>query len=301
MTLNPTETAAPLAKDVSTRDFVPEVMRASMEQPVLVDFWAPWCGPCKQLTPVLEKAIAATKGKVKFVKVNIDENQQLAQQMGIQSIPAVYAFYKGQPVDGFLGVQPESAVKQFIDKLLKLGGGQQAEAVAAALAEAEGLLEQKDVEGANAIFAEILAHDENNAPAYAGLIRVALLMNNVDEAQAMLDEAPDTMKNDKALAAVAAQLSLVRQAEQAGSTTELAATVEKNPDDHQARYDLAIALNAKGEFEPAIDQLLEIIRRNKTWEDDKARQQLFVIFAALGPMHDLSVAGRRKLSSILFK
>lgn len=301
MNLTPLATESTV-KDISTKDFVPEVVRASLDQPVLVDFWAPWCGPCKQLGPLLEKAVAATNGKVKMVKMDIDENPQLAQQMGIQSIPAVYAFYKGQPVDGFMGLQTESAIKQFLDKLIRLsGGGAAGAAVAEALAEADKLLEENQIEDANAIYAEILGQEPNNASAYAGLVKIALALGQPEEAEAMLLEAPPEIAKAKELIGVRAQVELTRKAAQTGPLSELMEAVVAAPDDHQKRYDLAVALHANNRSEEAIDHLIESIRRDRKWNDEAARKQLVTIFEALGFMHDLSVAGRRKLSSVLFK
>lgn len=302
MTLTPDPEPATLVKEVTTKDFVPEVVRASLEQPVLVDFWAPWCGPCKQLAPVLEKAVAATKGKVKLVKMDIDENPQLAQQMGIQSIPAVYAFYKGQPVDGFMGVQTEGAIKQFLDKLIKIsGGGAAGAAIAEALAEADKLLAENMIDEANAIYAEILGQEPENAAAYAGLIKIALALGQPEEAEAMLLEAPPEIAKAKELISVRAQIELNKKAATTGPLGELMEAVLAAPDDHQKRYELAVALHANNRSEEAIDHLIESIRRDRKWNDEAARKQLVTIFEALGFMHDLSVAGRRKLSSILFK
>jgi len=291
-----------LVKDISTKDFVAEVIKASADQPVLVDFWAPWCGPCKNLAPVLEKVVAATKGKVKLVKMDIDQNQQLAAQMGIQSIPAVYAFYKGQPVDGFMGVQPEGSIKSFVDKLIKLsGGGAQGEAISKAVEEADTLLAAGNIEEANNIYAEALAHDPSHAGAYAGLVKIALAIGQSEEAQAMLDEAPEAIARSTELDGVRAQLALAQQAEKAGPIDTLLQAVNANPDDHASRYDLAVALHAKGDSEAAIDHLIEIIKRNKSWNEEAARKQLVTIFEALGLMHELTIAGRRKLSAVLFK
>mgnify|MGYP000961317923 CR=1 FL=1 len=288
-------------KDISTKEFAAEVIKASLEQPVLVDFWAPWCGPCKQLAPVLEKVVAATRGKVKLVKLNVDENQQLAAQLGIQSIPAVFAFYKGQPIDGFMGGQPESALKAFIDKLVKLsGGGAAGAALAQMLEQANTALAQMDIETANTLYADILATDPTHAAAYAGLIKVALAVGQPDEAKAMLNEAPPEIASSKELDGVRAHLALAEQAQQAGPLEELAAAVTAQPDNHAKRYDYAVALHAAGRSEEAIDQLLEIIKRERGWNEDAARKQLVTIFEALGLMHDLTVAGRRKLSAILF-
>jgi putative thioredoxin len=292
----------PATKDISTKEFAQEVIKASLDQPVLVDFWAPWCGPCKQLTPVLEKAVAASAGKVRLVKLNIDENQQLAAQMGIQSIPAVFAFYKGQPVDGFMGAQPESAIKAFITKLIKLsGGGAAGAALAETLTQANAALELNDIETANNLYADILTADPNHAGAYAGLMKIALAVGQADEAQAMLDEAPPEIANSPELAGVKAQLALATQAQQAGPLDELQQAVTLNPANHAARYDYAVALHAAGQSEAAIDELLTIIKQERNWNEDAARKQLVTIFEALGLMHELTIAGRRKLSAVLFK
>jgi putative thioredoxin len=301
--LSETPPSAPTpAKDIGTKEFAQEVLKTSLQQPVLVDFWAPWCGPCKQLTPVLEKAVAATGGKVKLVKLNIDENQQLAAQMGIQSIPAVFAFYKGQPVDGFMGAQPENAIRAFLDKLIKIsGGGAVGAAEAEVLAQANAALEQNDIETANNLFADILTANPSNASAYAGLIKVALAVDQTEEAQAMLDEAPEEIAKSKELDGVRAQLALASQAVAAGPVDDLLAAVMANQADHTKRYDLAVALHAANRSEEAIDHLLEIIKRERGWNEDAARKQLVTIFEALGLMHELTIAGRRKLSAILFK
>lgn len=293
--------AAPVVKDISTRDFMVEVIKASLERPVLVDFWAPWCGPCKQLGPVLEKVVAATAGKVKLVKLDIDQNPQIATQMGIQSIPAVYAFYKGQPVDGFMGAQPEGTVRAFIDKLVALAGGGSGSGIPEALAAAEAALEAGNIETANEIFVQVLEREPDNSPAYAGLIRVAIAAGQMEEAKAMFDEAPDEIKTAKELAGIKAQLELAAQTKNAGSWAELEARVTTHPDDFQARYDLALALYAANQPEAAMEHLLDLIRRNRTWNEEAARKQLLVIFEALGPMHELVVAARRKLSALLFK
>jgi putative thioredoxin len=291
---------APAAiKDISTKDFAAEVIKA--EAPVLVDFWAPWCGPCKQLGPVLEKVVAAQNGKVKLVKMDVDQNQQLAAQLGIQSIPAVFAFWRGQPVDGFMGVQPESAIKAFVERLVKLSGGK-LPGLDEVLAKADEALEAGDIETANEIFATVLEQDPVNATAYAGLIKVAIAAGQAGEAKAMLAEAPPEIANAKELAGVRAQLELADKPKgDASQLAELMATVTTQPDNHQARYDLALALYGAGQIEAAIDHLVESVKRDRKWNEEAARKQLVTIFEALGPMHEETIAGRRKLSSVLFR
>lgn len=294
--------AAPV-KDVSTADFAQEVLRASMDTPVLVDFWAPWCGPCKQLAPVLEKVVAAQHGKVKLVKVDIDQNKQLAAQMGIQSIPAVFAFYKGQPVDGFMGVQPESAISRFIEALIKISGGQSpAEMLKKALEEAESLLAAGKAEEAHELFLGVSDADPLNLQAQSGLIRVALALGHTDEAAEMFAALLPDLQADKAFDNVRAALSLAAQSGAAdlGAIAALEAKLTDNPADHQTRFDLATALHAAGNTEAAIDQLVELVKRDRKWNNDAARAQLLTLFEALGPMHELTVAGRRKLSAVLF-
>lgn len=286
-----------LIKDTTTQGFRQDVVAESMNQPVLVDFWAPWCGPCKQLTPVIEKVIKAAGGKVKLVKMNIDEHPQIPGQLGIQSIPAVIAFQRGQPIDGFMGAQPESQIKSFIEKLVgPMGPGATEELVAAA----QEALEAGDAAGAGELYANVLALEPDNVTALAGLARLHLDMGDLDGAKGILATAPEAKASDPALAAVRAAIELAEQAASLGDTAELEAKVAANPGDHQARFDLALALNAHDKREEAVDQLVAIIKADRTWNDDGARKQLLQFFEAWGHMDDASVAGRRKLSTLLF-
>jgi putative thioredoxin len=286
-------------KDGTTATFMADVVEASMQTPVIVDFWATWCGPCKQLGPTLEKIVNEAKGAVRLVKINVDENQQLAQQMRIQSIPAVYAFKGGRPVDGFMGALPETQVRQFV---AALGGtAPEAEGVKEALAEAQALLEQNQAEDAAALFSQVLEAEPENADAYAGLAKAYLAQGDKDNAREILANAPESIKNAPQIAAVKSALELADAgAEAAGNIGQLAERVAKDPKDHQARFDLALAHYAGGAPDKAIDELLESFRRDRTWNDGAARAQLLKIFEALGPTHELTVNGRRRLSSILF-
>jgi putative thioredoxin len=287
-----------LIKDTTTRDFVRDVLEESKKQPVLVDFWAPWCGPCRQLTPVLEKVVRAFKGKVKLVKMNIDDHPQVAGQLGIQSIPAVIAFDKGQGIDGFMGALPESQVKAFIEKL---AGGAANPDLAQALAAADAALVQGDAAGAAGIYSQVLAVERDNLHALAGLARCAIETGDLDQAKALLGQVPADKQGDKAVAAARAALELAEQAADLGPIHEFEHRLAQNPADHQARFDLALALNAKGKREEATDHLLEIFRRDRSWNDDGARKQLVQFFEAWGPMDEATIAGRRKLSSLLFR
>ena len=284
-------------KEVTTASFRAEVLTASQRQPVLVDFWAPWCGPCKQLAPALEKAVADAGGKVALVKMNIDEHPQIAGQLGIQSIPAVIAFDKGQPVDGFVGALPESQIRGFIERLVgPLAGGS-----AELLAEADEAAAKGDAARAAAIYAEILAENPAEAKAIGGLAKLQVAAGQLEQAKALLATAPAPGKDqDPAVAAAWAALRLAEQASSVGELAPLEKAVAANPDDHKARYDLAVALSAKGDREAAADQLLEIIRRDRKWNDEAARKQLLQLFEAWGLMDPATVAARRKLSSIWF-
>jgi putative thioredoxin len=294
---SPAPSPGDLIKDTTTATFRQDVMTESMNQPVLVDFWAPWCGPCKQLTPALEKAVKAAGGKVKLVKMNIDEHPQIAGQLGIQSIPAVIAFQRGQPVDGFMGALPESQVKAFIERLVGPMGPSAADDL---LAEAGALAAEGDVAGAAELYAAVLAQDPENVAALAALAKLHIEIGDLEAARRFLEMAPQGKANDPALAGARAALELAEQAASLGDLADLQRRVEANPADHQARFDLALGLNARGKRKEAVDQLLEIVRRDRSWNEDGARKQLVQLFEAWGPMDENTIAGRRKLSSILF-
>ena len=286
-----------LVKDTTTATFRQDVLAESMQQPVLVDFWAPWCGPCKQLTPVLEKVVRAAGGKVKLVKMNIDEHPQIAGQLGVQSIPAVFAFQRGQPVDGFMGALPESQLKSFIERLIgPLGPG----ATEELLAEADQLAAAGDMGGAAELYAAILQQEPENMTALAALVKLHVEVGDLEGAKRFLAMAPGAKENDPALAGARAAIELAEQAESLGDTADLQRRVDADPLDHQARFDLAIALNAGNLRKEAADHLLEIVRRDRNWNEDGARKQLVQFFEAWGPMDEATLAGRRRLSSILF-
>jgi putative thioredoxin len=297
----PAAAAEGLIKDTTTQTFVKDVIEESRRQPVLVDFWAPWCGPCRQLTPVLEKVIRAAKGKAKLVKMNIDENRtlfdQISVQMGIQSIPAVIAFANGQPADGFLGALPESQVTAFVERLIKdRVGGEEKDL----LKEAEAALADGDAGHAADLYARVLEQDSGNTQALAGLARAYVETGALEQAKQMLALIPEAKRNEPEVAAARAAVDLAEQATSLGPITELEQKVAANPIDHQARFDLALALNAQGRRGEALDHLLEIVKRDRKWNDDGARKQLVQLFDAWGPTDESTVAGRRRLSSILF-
>lgn len=293
--------AADLIKDSSTERFGQDVIEASMKVPVIVDFWAPWCGPCKQLGPALEKAVHAARGGVRLVKIDVDQNQALAGQLRIQSIPAVYAFFQGQPVDGFVGAQSESEIKQFIDRLVQQSGaGAGPSPVEQALEQAQAALAENQIGAAASLFGQILQHEPDNEVALAGMIRCHLAAGDIATAREMFDAAPAEMTGKPAFASAKAALELAEQSAKAGPLDDLTARVAQNPQDHQARFDLAMALHAAGQQEAAADALLDIIRRDRTWNDEAARQQLLKLFDAWGPTDPHTLAARRQLSSILF-
>lgn len=290
-----------LIKDVSEATFMAEVVDASMTVPVIVDFWAPWCGPCKTLGPALEAAVTAAGGAVKMAKVNVDENQMIAGQMRVQSIPTVYAFWQGQPVDGFQGALPGSEIEAFVARVVEAAGGQVPDGgLADALAAAEEMLAEGDAASAAETFAAIAEQDPENAEAFAGLARSYLALEQVDQAEAVINGVPDTISAAAEIEAVRAQIELARQAENAGPVAELRAAVDADPDNHQARLDLAQALHGADQVEEAVSELLELFRRDREWNDGAAKAQLFTIFEALKPNDPVVLNGRRKLSSMIF-
>ncbi|MGD0026679.1 MAG: thioredoxin [Xanthobacteraceae bacterium] len=286
-----------LVRDTTTQTFVKDVIEESKRQPVLVDFWAPWCGPCKQLTPVLEKVVKAAKGKVKLVKMNIDEHPAIPGQMGIQSIPAVIAFVNGQPADGFMGALPESQVIAFLERLTKDRIGGEAKDL---LKAADAALANGDPAGAANLYAQLLAEDNSNVPALAGLARCYVGTGALDQARQTLAMVPESKRNEASVAAARAALDLAEQAKTLGPLAELEQKVAANPLDHQARFDLALALNGKGRRMEALDQLISIVKRDRKWNDDGARRQLVQFFDAWGATDEATIEGRKRLSSILF-
>jgi putative thioredoxin len=294
------DAAAPTAgavKDTTTQTFVKDVIEESKRQPVLVDFWAEWCGPCKQLAPVLEKVVKASKGKVKLVKMDIDKHPSIPGQLGIQSIPAVFAFVNGQPVDGFLGALPESQVVAFIERVTKdrIGGEEQD-----LLKSADETLAKGDAAGAADLYAQVLAQDSGNIAALAGLARSYVSTGAIEQAEQTLALVPEAKRNDPAVAAARAAIEIAEQAKSVGPITELEQKVAANPLDHQARFDLAVALNGNGRRQEAVDNLLAIVKRDRKWNDDGARKQLVQFFDAWGPTDEATIEGRKRLSSILF-
>ncbi|HVV94968.1 MAG TPA: thioredoxin [Hyphomicrobiales bacterium] len=290
-------------KETTTQTFVADVLEESKKQPVLVDFWAPWCGPCRQLAPVLEKVVRESKGKVKLVKMNIDDHPAVANQLRIQSIPAVIAFAAGQAVDGFMGAIPESQVKAFVDRVgagAPPPPGSEAEDVGALLDAGDEALQAGDAAGAAELFAAVLAGDPAEARAIAGLARAQAAAGDLAGARRTLSAAPDDKKKDAAIAAAEAQITLAERTAAAGDAGDLAAKVASNAADHQARFDLALAQIGRGQREEGLDNLLEIVRRDRAWNEDGARKQIVQLFEAWGPTDPLTVAGRRRLSSLLF-
>jgi putative thioredoxin len=283
-------------KNTTTKDFLRDVVEASREVPVLVDFWAPWCGPCRQLTPILEKAVRAAKGAVRLVKLNIDEHPQIPGQMGVQSIPAVFAFQDGRPVDGFMGALPESRVNDFIARLI----GDSAGDTAAELEAAEAALSAGDVNSAAQLFGEVLQKDRENAQALAGLAKCYIKTGDLGRAEQTLALVPPAKADSAPVASARAALELARKAPAAGDIEALRAKLAADPKDPQARFDLALALNAKGDRSGALDELLALVAKNRSWNDDAARKQLLQLFDAWGPADLSTIAGRQRLSSLLF-
>lgn len=299
--------SAELVKDSDTAHFQVDVLEASMQRPILVDFWAPWCGPCKQLTPTLEKVVAANKGAIALVKINVDENQGLAGQMGVQSIPAVFAFLGGRPVDAFMGALPESEVARFATQLIEaaaragIGGPSEDEQQIAAVLEAAQLaLSEKDFERAYQIFATVLRHAPDNIEALVGVASVQFETGDIDGAEQTLAMLPEETKNAAADALTKA-IALAREAAKLGDATAIEAKLAANPANHQARFDLAMILNARGDKLEAAQALIEIMRQDREWEDDGARKKLLELFEAWGPKDPATLKGRRLLSSLLFR
>jgi putative thioredoxin len=289
--------AADLIKDATDASFMADVVAASREVPVIVDFWAPWCGPCKQLGPALEDAVRAAKGAVKLVKVDIDQNQQVAAQLRVQSIPAVFAFYDGKPVDGFMGALPASEIKAFVKKLIDLAGGG---GLNEALDQADEMLERGEAADAAQVFSAVLAEDPAQPRALGGLVRTELAVGNVERARQMLEMAPPEIAADPAIVTARAAVELAGQTQDTGEAAELLARLEANPDDHQARFDLALALLAAKDREGAVEALLDLFRRDREWNDGAAKTQLFTLFDSFGPKDPLTLKGRRRLSSMIF-
>ena len=288
---------ADVVKDASTASFAKDVIEASKSALVVVDFWAPWCGPCRQLTPTIEKVVRSYGGKVRLVKINVDENQALAGQLRVQSIPTVYAFRDGKVVDGFMGALPEGQLRTFMDRAL---GGDAGTPIDDALAEADAAFEAGDLQGAAKIYAAVLQEDQQNAAALAGLARCYLKSGDLERAEQTIALVPPDKARSSAVEGVRAALELARKGEETGDTGDLEARVKANAADHQARYDLAVALAAKGRKAEAVDHLLEIVRRQRAWNEEAARKQLVQFFEAWGPKDAATIEGRKRLSSVLF-
>jgi putative thioredoxin len=284
-------------KDATSAIFRVDVITESTKQPVLVDFWAPWCEPCKQLTPILERQVNAAKGRVKLVKMNIDEHPQIAGQLGVKSLPAIVAFHKGKPIDGFMGMLPESKIKEFIDKI---AGPNANDPIKAAILEAKAYEDVADINSAAELYTAILAEEPDNAQCLAGLARIYIGFNELEQAKQLLGVLPAHVEKHPEIISVRAKLKLAEQAGELGDLDALKAVVEAEPDNYQARFDLSLALNASQKFDEAVDQLIFILRHDRMWNDEAARKQLLQFFEAWGFMHSASISGRRKLSSVLF-
>lgn len=287
---------ADLIKNTTTKDFMRDVVDASREVPVLVDFWAPWCGPCKQLTPILEKAVRAAKGAVRLVKLNIDEHPQIPGQMGVQSIPAVFAFQDGRPVDGFMGALPESRVNAFIARLI----GDAVDDTAADIEAAEAALASGDLNTAAQLFGEVLQQDRENVRSLAGRAKCYIKTGDFPRAEQTLALVPPAKADAAPVASARAALELARKAGEAGDVENLKAKLAAEPKDPQTRFDLALALNAKGDRNGALEELLTLVAKNRTWNDDAARKQILQLFDAWGPTDPATISGRQRLSSLLF-
>jgi putative thioredoxin len=288
---------ADLIKDTTTQTFKADVLDVSRTTPVMVDFWAEWCGPCKQLTPVIEKAVKNAKGKVRLVKMDIDKYPEIAGQLGIKSIPAVIAFKNGQAIDGFMGALPESQVNQFIERLVGPLGPSDVDAI---LAEADVALANNEIDAAIDLFAAAMETDPSDARGAAGMARAAVVAGEIEQAKAVLSTIPADKQKDPAVAAARAQIELAEQSAALGDSAELQARIAADPNDHQARIDLAVWLVAKGDREAAVDHLIESVRRKRDWNEEAARKQLVQFFEAWGPKDEMTLYGRRRLSSVLF-
>ncbi len=287
-------------KDVSEATFMQDVIEASKEKPVIVDFWAPWCGPCKTLGPQLEEAVKAANGAVTMAKVNVDENQMIAGQMQVQSIPTVFAFANGQPVDGFQGAVSGSEIKAFVERVVAANGGAVENGLDSAIKSAEQMLIEGDFEAAIETFSAILEEDSANLKSYVGLIKSHLALDDLDQAEAILNGVPIEISQNPEFESVHAQIELAKQAREAGPINDLVFLVEQKPDDHDARFKLAQALHGAGQIEEAVDQLLELFKRDREWNDGAAKSQLLTIFGALEPNNAIVLSGRRQLSSMIF-
>jgi len=297
--LNQSNSEEILIKDVNEDTFMDDVIEASKSSPIVVDFWAPWCGPCKTLGPALEAEVKATNGKIKMVKIDIDQNQNLASQMRIQSIPAVFAFVDGQPIDGFMGAKAPSELKIFIEKLLEKVTDDEGD-LSDAIAVADEMLEAEEFDDAAETFEAILGEDPNSSLAFVGLFKSKMGARKISDAKKMLEEIPDTLRNKPEILALQAQIELTNQAEGIGELNDLRKLLSTDVNNHQVRFDLALALFTKGETSEAIQELLVIFRVDQDWNDDAARQQLFKFFDILGGEDPITLSGRRQLASMLF-
>ena len=297
--LNQSNSEEILIKDVNEDTFMDDVIEASKSSPIVVDFWAPWCGPCKTLGPALEAEVKATNGKIKMVKIDIDQNQNLASQMRIQSIPAVFAFVDGQPIDGFMGAKAPSELKVFIEKLLEKVTDDEGD-LSEAIAVADEMLESEEFDDAAETFEAILGEDPNSSLAFVGLFKSKMGAKKINDAKKMLKEIPDTLKNKPEILSLQAQIELTNQAEGIGELNDLRKLLSTDVNNHQVRFDLALALFTKGETSEAIQELLTIFRVDQDWNDDAARQQLFKFFDILGGEDPITLSGRRQLASMLF-